>query len=301
MKKMKFGAVLLAAALLVSVLAPASVMAADNPTPGYLADLTTEENAKACKIVNFKEHDVKWSWADGAAKITAGACETGKYTGAYGNNPSFRFGTLKGEDKTQELDAKYKYMVIRLKNLTDGTQLGGLIASGSHGLDTAVAGGGIFKLDINPSMTEFKTYVFDMTAVNEGAADGNNRWKNDVKQIQVEFSFLFGERGAAVPENTDLLELKWVAFFESEEDAKAYKGPAGTDASVNEQNATPVDPDPTDPAPTDPAPTTAPTESGDKEDNGPTGDFAVISFAVLTVAVLGAAVCILRKKHAEIG
>ena len=230
MKKSRLLSVFLAMAVLVSMFSVATVSAAE---PGYVYDFYYEADFNTVyPVTGLSECNV--TWEDHAIKIVAeNVSEIG--------DPNFYIDSI--VDAEMEA-ADYPFVAVNLKNLTDCTEFEGHFSTDLH----TISGSTVFHFDIDPNMTEFKTYVFDMTKANvesvnringpegisaqEGATnnlvpemeEGASFWEGTVQRIRLDSAYREGRSGMAV--DGDTVYVAWMAFFATEEEAKNFTEPA---------------------------------------------------------------------------
>jgi hypothetical protein len=230
MKMLKKVSFLLALVMVVSMFSSLSVSAASEP--GYVYDFYYEDDMDyAYTVSGIYCCDV--SWEDHALKIVAENLDDL-------GDPYFYVNNIAEEDMEA---SDYPYAAFCIKNLTDATEYEGHFGTTMH----PVSGSTVFHFDIDPNMTEFKTYVIDMRVQNqinvnringpdgisaeEGATgnlvpemeEGESFWEGSVTNLRFDSAYRGGRSGLA--EEGDTLYVAWVAFFETEEDAKNYAGP----------------------------------------------------------------------------
>ncbi|MBQ3867426.1 MAG: hypothetical protein II789_02645, partial [Clostridia bacterium] len=233
MRKFRSLALLLTLALAVSMLAPTAVSAASEP--GYVYDFYYEEDLEDVYVITGT-YCCEAGWEDHALKIVAvDAGELGD-TNFYIN--SIADGDMEASD--------YPYMAFSVKNPTDATEFEGHFGTNLH----PISGSTVFHADIEPNMTEYKTFIVNMPQSNhdnvnrinapgglsdqEGATanivdemeDGESCWEGTVTTMRFDSIYRSGRSGEA--QDGDTMYIAWMAFFETEEDAKNYKGPEHT-------------------------------------------------------------------------
>ncbi len=230
MRKFRSLALLLTLALAVTMLAPTAVSAASEP--GYVYDFYYEEDLEDVYVITSL-YCCEAGWEDHALKIVAvDAGELGD-TNFYIN--SIADGDMEASD--------YPYMAFSVKNPTDATEFEGHFGTNLH----PISGSTVFHADIEPNMTEYKTFIVNMPQSNhdnvnrinapgglsdqEGATanmvaemeDGESFWEGTVTTMRFDSIYRSGRSGEA--QDGDTMYIAWMAFFETEEDAKNYKGP----------------------------------------------------------------------------
>ena len=229
MKTMRKLSFLLAVAMVLSLF---PVMAVNAAEPGYVFDFYYESDFDDLyPASNLYCCDV--TWEDNALKLVAeNVDELG--------DPYFYLNSI-GAENMEASD--YPYAAFCLKNLTDAVEFEGHFGTTLH----TVSGSTVFHFDIDANMTEYKTYIVNMPVQNqinvnringpdsisaeEGATanlvpemeEGETAWEGEVTQMRFDGPYKGGRSGLA--EDGDTMYIAWVAFFETEEDAKNYAGP----------------------------------------------------------------------------
>ena len=229
MRKFRSLALLLIAALMVSML---SLPVFADAAPGYVYDFYYEDDLITEFLISGS-YCCETEWEDHALKIVA--ADAGDLGDTYFYINSIADAGMEASD--------YPYMAFSVKNLSDATEYEGHFGTSAHG----VSGSTVFHVDIDPNMTEFKTFVVNMPQSNhdnvnrinapggisdeEGATanlvaemeEGESFWEGEVTSLRFDSIYRGGRSGEAL--DGDTLYIAWMAFFETEEDAKNYKGP----------------------------------------------------------------------------
>ena len=229
MKKFRSMSIILVLALVLSLIPSFTAFAAE---PGYVYDFYYESDFDSIYTVTGT-NECSVSWEDHALKIVAeNLSEIG--------DPNFYINSIADEDIDGE---DYPYVAFCLKNLTDATEYEGHFGTSTH----PISGSTVFHFDVDPNMTEFKTFIFNMPVQNqkyvniingpdgvsasEGASgnvvaemeEGETFWEGTISSFRFDGMYRGGRSGLA--EEGDTLLISWVGFFATEEDAKNYQGP----------------------------------------------------------------------------
>ncbi len=243
MKKFRSLSILLALALVMSLLPSFTVSAAE---PGYVYDFYYESDFNNDYTVTGT-NQCNVTWEDHALKMVADGLDEIGDPNFYLNN--IADAGIDGED--------YPYVAFCLKNLTDATEYEGHFGTSSH----PISGSTVFHFDVDPNMTEFKTYIFNMpvqnqkyvniingpdgVAAQEGATanvvaemeEGETAWEGTVSTFRFDGMYRGGRSGLS--QEGDTLLISWIGFFASEEDAKNYTGPDHSVEKTPEPTADP--------------------------------------------------------------
>lgn len=230
MRKFRSMALLLVVALMISMLSLPIVSSAAEP--GYVYDFYYEDDLLDKYLISGA-YCCETEWEDHALKIVA--ADAGDLGDTY-----FYINSIADEGMEA---SDYPYMAFSVKNLSDATEYEGHFGTSQH----AISGSTVFHVDIDPNMTEFKTFIVNMPQSNhdnvnrinapggisdeEGATanlvaemeDGETAWEGEVTTMRFDSIYRSGRSGEA--QDGDTLYIAWMAFFETEEDAKNYKGP----------------------------------------------------------------------------
>lgn len=240
MKKQRLCTVFLAVVLLLTLVTPLRVSAAGSE-PGYVIDFYYESDYRKAGVMNISACTV--TWENNALKVVAGEDALG--------DTNFMLGSVSASQLSCD---DYPYVAIRLKNLSEGTQFEGHFGTEYMGL----SGYTVFHFPIEANMKEFKNFVFympdanlewankingpDGIAAQEGETANlipemfESAWYGTLNTLRLD-SVYFGGRSGMAPAGTEC-QIEWIAFFETEEAAKAYTGPDHS----SEPTATPEPP-----------------------------------------------------------
>ena len=227
MKKFRSLSILLALALVLSMLPSFTVSAAE---PGYVYDFYYQSDFDNYTLTGTNQCAV--TWEDHAMKMVSEVPEDDPI-----GDPNFYINDIADGDFDGE---DYPYVAFCLKNLSDATEYEGHFGTSTH----PISGSTVFHFDVDPNMTEYKTYVFNMPVQNqkyvnlingpdgvsaqEGATqnvvaemeEGDTFWEGTISSFRFDGMYRGGRSGLS--EAGDTLYISWIGFFATEEDAKNF-------------------------------------------------------------------------------
>lgn len=220
-------------------------------------------------------------------------------------------------DQYGYLDADtYHYMKIKLRNHSEVTRFQLHFSTTTRGLEAATS----TLFDLSTNDTDFVTYVIDVAKANEDSlpiskeytpsiTDEESLWTGDVNTIRLDFLF-DAYPGGQVPTGSEM-DIEYVAFFASEEDANAWElgtkpdptePPATTEPEATETPEVTETPDNATEAPATSANTSVPTASAatatgsTDESSGGISTPVIIAIAAAAVVVIAVVVIVIVKK-----
>lgn len=235
MRKFRFLSLALAVCFMLSAV-PFSVFAEGSAEPALVWDFFYESYFDEYTFGNVMDCTV--SWKDNAMVIISDS-DIMDDEDAIGD-PYFSIDNA----SSSLLDCdENQYLAICLRNLGEASQFEGHFGTDLHALD----GGGVFHMDIEPSMTEFKTFICHLPTQNVKWTNALNapgglrdeelgdptteymedledsHWEGTLTMFRIDGPYYGGISGLC-PGDVEL-DIAWIAFFSSEEAAKNYAGP----------------------------------------------------------------------------
>lgn len=256
MKKSRFFTALAALAVALTVMLSAisfSSLAAD-PGPGAVFDFYYESNADESAFSNVTGCEIEWI-SDGFIRITSDKDILENDDGIGDVNFYLQDAAF------VDLDCdEYPYFAVNLRNPSSATQFEAHFGTDENSLSASC----VFHTDIESGMDGFKTFVTyiptsNVTWVNllnapggltdqetgsstaEELDEDEYKWTGYLTQFRVD-GLYFGGRSGLDPGGTTL-DIAWIAFFKTEEDAKNYQGPDHSAAPGVEETASPGEDD----------------------------------------------------------
>jgi len=126
-----------------------------------------------------------------------------------------------------DFDSKYEWVKLRIKNLSDATQFE--IHFISTATDGKLTGESCTHFPISTRDTEYKEYIYNVKEQNLASQSVNgltlteSKWSGTISNVRLDCMWM-AEPSGQMPKGSQM-EIDYVAFFETEEDAKAYAGP----------------------------------------------------------------------------
>ena len=183
-------------------------------------------------------HDCEYSYEDGALKMVSlnGPEEGDDKVG----DPYIMMSAEDENGKYFSAD-DYKWCKIRIKNTSEAIAFEMHFATDSQRLDACCC----VHTDITPGSSEYVDYVFYVPDANVATFPLNDLqdtytesvWAGTVQSLRLDIMWK-AEKSGQMPTGSTAY-LKWIAFFSSEEDAKAYDGEKVAAATTT---AAPTDP-----------------------------------------------------------
>ena len=122
----------------------------------------------------------------------------------------------------RELDTKYEWIKLRVRNRSEATMFEFHFAS--DGTKGNIVGESCTHFPISSGDTEFKEYIYNIKERNSITKDGaESVWTGTATQLRFD-SMWIAEPSGQMPKGSTM-DIDYIAFFETEEEAKAFTGP----------------------------------------------------------------------------
>ncbi|MBE6689342.1 MAG: S-layer homology domain-containing protein [Ruminococcaceae bacterium] len=123
------------------------------------------------------------------------------------------------------LDAKYEWIKLRIKNMSDAKMFEMHFASDATG--GSIAAEACTHFPISARDTEYKEYIFNVKEYNLASQNVNadvklseSAWSGNISKVRFD-SMWIGEPSGQMPKGSEM-EIDYIAFFDSKEAAEAY-------------------------------------------------------------------------------
>ena len=126
--------------------------------------------------------------------------------------------------------AKAQWIKMRIKNLSSAKVFEFHFASSET--EDKITGASCTHFPISSNDTEFKEYVFNIAEYNK-KKNSASVWEGNISQIRLDYMWI-AEPSGQIPTGSQMI-VDYVAFFETEEDAKTY---VHTEKTKKEESAT---------------------------------------------------------------
>jgi len=117
-----------------------------------------------------------------------------------------------------ELDPKYKWMKIRIMNHSQAAVFEMHFASEATG--SKITAESCTHFPITAQDTEYKEYIFNISDHNAQKQGGKSYWEGKINQLRFDCMWI-AEPSGQMPKGSSM-DIDYIAFFETEEDAMAY-------------------------------------------------------------------------------
>ena len=227
---------LVIAALAVTFVSMPFASFADSSGPGAVFDFYFEDNASPAAFETLTGCSVEWN-SDGFIRITSDEDIMEKDNGIGDVSFYLREASFAGLDCDE-----YPYFAINLRNPSSATQFEAHFGTDENTLSPST----VFHTDIESGMDGFKTFITYIPASNvtwvnvlnapgglseqeTGSATAEELGEDDytftgtLSKFRID-GLYFGGRSGLDPGGTTL-DIAWIAFFKTEEDAANYQGP----------------------------------------------------------------------------
>ncbi|MBQ9921748.1 MAG: S-layer homology domain-containing protein [Clostridia bacterium] len=134
-------------------------------------------------------------------------------------------------------DAKYEWIKMRIRNLSDAVQFEFHFAS--EATEGKIVAESCTHFPITAKDNDFKEYIFNIKEYNSLKQNGaESVWSGNISLVRFDCMWI-AEPSGQMPMGSSM-DIDYIAFFETEEDAKAYTGPVVKDyASMEWDEASP--------------------------------------------------------------
>ncbi|MBQ9922318.1 MAG: S-layer homology domain-containing protein, partial [Clostridia bacterium] len=121
----------------------------------------------------------------------------------------------------EELDTSYEWIKMRIRNHSDAENFEFHFASsGTGGKVTAES---CTHFPISAKDSEFKEYIFNIKQCNAATNGADSAWTGKATQLRFDCMWI-AEPSGQMPKGSQM-DIDYIAFFKSEEDAKAFAAP----------------------------------------------------------------------------